>query len=177
MSEVWRAVSGFEGLYEVAPCGAIRNARTLRWLSPSTKDDGYLSVKLFRNGKGCQKTVHRIVAEAFIPNPNNKPQVNHKDRNKGNNDVSNLEWVTREENKSHAIRNGANKTRISKLKMNKKYHGNFYQMTCLFPPQLFEELDALAIKTGTSKSEMIREATKEYIVRHMADPAEGGADG
>ena len=173
MSEPWKFVVGFEGLYEVAPCGAIRNAKTLRWLSPSANDDGYYYVKLFQDGKGQQKAVHRIVAEAFIPNPNNKPQVNHKDRNKGNNDISNLEWVTRAENQSHAIRNGANKTRISKLKMNEKYHGKFYQMTCLFPPQLFEELDALAMKTGISKSEMIREATKEFIVRHLAD-LEGG---
>jgi len=52
MSDVWKPIAGFEGLYEVAPCGAIRNARTLRWLSPSKKDDGYMSVKLFRGGVG-----------------------------------------------------------------------------------------------------------------------------
>lgn len=169
MSEAWKPVVGFEGLYEVAACGAIRNARTLRWLSPSVKDDGYTSVKLFKNGRGYQKSVHRVVAEAYLPNPESKPQVNHKDLNKKNNDVSNLEWVTQEENLGHAIRNGTNKTRISKLKMNEKYHGKFYQMTCLFPPSLFDELDTLSLKTGVSKSEMIREATVEYVRAHTAD--------
>lgn len=53
--------------------------------------------------------------------------------------------------------------------MNEKYHDKFYQMTCLFPPSLFDELDALAIKTGVSKSEMIRQATMEYVNRHIAD--------
>jgi hypothetical protein len=172
MSNVWKPIVGYEGLYEVAPCGAIRNARTLRWLSPQEKDDGYMSVKLFRDGVGRNKTVHRIVAEAFLPNPESKPQVNHKDLNKKNNDVSNLEWVTQAENQSHAIRNGTNKTRISKLKMSEKYHEKFYQMTCLFPPQLFVKLDALAIKTGVSKSEMIREATTEYVKRHTAEEGE-----
>lgn len=172
MSEAWKPVVGFEGLYEVAPCGAIRNAKTLRWLSPSVKDDGYTSVKLFKDGRGYQKSVHRVVAEAYLPNLESKPQVNHKDLNKKNNDVSNLEWVTQEENLAHAIRNGTNKTRISKLKMNEKYHDKFYQMTCLFPPTLFAELDALAIKTGVSKSEMIREATMEYVKRRMAEEDE-----
>lgn len=172
MNDVWKPVAGFEGLYEVAPCGAIRNARTLRWLSPSEKDDGYMSVKLFQDGVGRNRTVHRIVAEAFLPNPENKPQVNHKDLNKKNNDVSNLEWVTQSENQSHAIRNGTNKTRISKLKMAERYHNKFYQMTCLFPPSLFDELDALAISTGVSKSEMIREATMEYVKRRTAEESE-----
>ena len=172
MNEAWKSVVGFEGLYEVASCGVIRNAKTGRWLTPSVKDDGYMSVKLYRSNKPFNKAVHRIVAEAYISNPENKPQVNHKDLNKKNNDVSNLEWVTQAENQSHAIRNGTNKTRISKLKMTEKYHDKFYQMTCLFPPSLFDELDALAIKTGVSKSEMIREATMEYINRHTADKEE-----
>ena len=75
MSEAWKPVVGFEGLYEVAPCGAIRNSRTLWWLSPSVKDDGYTSVKLFKDGRGYQKSVHRVVAEAYLPNPESKPQV------------------------------------------------------------------------------------------------------
>lgn len=172
MNDVWKPIEGFEGLYEVAPCGAIRNARTLRWLSPSEKDDGYMSVKLFRDGVGRNKTVHRIVAEAFLPNPESKPQVNHKDLNKKNNDVSNLEWVTQAENQSHAIRNGANKTRNSKLRMNEEYRMGLYQMTCLFQPSLNELLEELALKTGKSKSEMVREATWEYVYKHMAEEDE-----
>lgn len=173
MSDTWKPIVGFEGLYEVAPCGAIRNAKTKRWLSPSTKDDGYTSVKLYKCNKGYQKSVHRVVAEAYIPNPENKPQVNHKDLDKKNNEVTNLEWVTQAENQSHAIRNGANKTRNTKLRMNEQYRMGLYQMTCLFPPSLNELLDELALKTGKSKSEMVREAAWEYVTKHTADKEAG----
>lgn len=169
MSDAWKPVVGFEGLYEVARCGAIRNARTKRWLIPSVKDDGYKSVKLYKDNIGHQKAVHRVVAEAYIPNPENKPQVNHKDLNKKNNEVQNLEWVTQDENQSHAIRNGANKTRNSKLRMNEKYRAGLYQMTCLFPPSLNEMLDKLALKTGESKSKMVREAAWEYVCKRTAE--------
>lgn len=67
---------------------------------------GYYQVNLWINGKYKHYQVHRLVAEAFIPNPENKPQVNHIDGNKLNNDISNLEWVTRSENMKHAFKNG-----------------------------------------------------------------------
>lgn len=65
----------------------------------------YLAVSYMENGKQKHEYVHRLVASAFIPNPHNKPEVNHKDGNKSNNDISNLEWVTRKENVHHAIEN------------------------------------------------------------------------
>lgn len=77
----------------------------------STKPDkitGYIFVMFNINGKTYRKTVHRLVAKAFIPNPDNKPQVNHIDGNKSNNDISNLEWNTREENMQHAYKTGLN---------------------------------------------------------------------
>lgn len=169
MAEEWKAIRGFEGLYSVSDCGSVRNDRTRKRLKWAVSDHGYCSVKLFREKKGYQKAVHRLVAEAFIPNPENKPQVNHKDLNKRNNYAVNLEWVTNGENMSHAIRNGANKTRNSKLRMNEKYRMGLYQMTCLFQPSLNELLDELALKTGKSKSEMVREAAWEYVYKHTAD--------
>ena len=75
---------------------------SLRILNPSQNQDQYGRVTLRKDGKDNQKLVHRLVAETYIPNPDNKPQVNHKDRNKKNNSVSNLEWVTGRENNQHA---------------------------------------------------------------------------
>lgn len=67
---------------------------------------GYLQVKFTINNKEYRKYIHRMVAEAFIPNPNNYTDVNHKDGNKQNNTVENLEWVSRSQNIAHAIKNG-----------------------------------------------------------------------
>lgn len=82
-------------------------------VSPNSK--GYDVQHLYHNKKHKCAKVHRLVAEAFIPNPDNKPQVNHKDGNKLNNCVENLEWCTNSENQIHANKNGLNKNRMKKL--------------------------------------------------------------
>lgn len=82
------------GKYEIA-------TRNLRELTPQETNKGYLRVALFKNGKRKWHKVHRLVAHAFIPNCEHKPQVNHIDGNKQNNSITNLEWVTDEENKLH----------------------------------------------------------------------------
>jgi hypothetical protein len=98
MKEIWKPVPGFEGLYEVSTEGAVRSlpgkkthskGRTLRLTANSY---GYLVVGLRKDGKAKQFTVHRLVAMTFIPNPLELPQVNHKDEDKTNNHVENLEW-------------------------------------------------------------------------------------
>ena len=73
----------------------------LKKVKPEKTSKGYLRVPLYKDGKRKWHKVHRLVANAFIPNPDNKPQVNHKDGNKLNNSITNLEWVTDEENKEH----------------------------------------------------------------------------
>lgn len=78
--------------------------RKLSELSTEETSKGYLRVYLSKNGKRKHHKVHRLVARAFIPNPENKPQVNHIDGNKKNNSITNLEWVTDEENKEHQKR-------------------------------------------------------------------------
>lgn len=105
-------ISGFEGSYAVTKEGRVwsypKNTKGRshcgKFLKPSTNGKGYLRVFLGDKNSGYRRYfVHRLVAEAFIPNPRKKPQVNHKDRDKHNNAVSNLEWCTNQENIKHAL--------------------------------------------------------------------------
>lgn len=91
----WRAVKGYEGLYEVSDTGQIRSLfRYKKVLKPNIMNTGYHTIELFKNGTSKRLLIHRLVAQAFIPNPENFPQVNHKDENRSNNAVDNLEWCT-----------------------------------------------------------------------------------
>ena len=101
-SEQWRAVEGYPR-YEVSNLGRVRKNGKLTPLHRAGK--GYLRTTLQKDGKQKQDYIHRIVAKAFIPNPENKPTVNHIDGDKDNNRVSNLEWATYLENNLHAIKN------------------------------------------------------------------------
>lgn len=119
----WKAVEGYEGLYEVSTIGAIRSLdrvviraerrgeirQTLKGkiLSASrNKRTGYYHVVLCKGGKEVSHYVHRLVAEAFVPNPLGLPEVNHRDLDKSNNAADNLEWATSSGNKRHAVANG-----------------------------------------------------------------------
>lgn len=97
----WRKIKEFP-TYSVSDEGQVRNDAGVRTLKPIQRCNGsYLKVYLYNNGIQKQMYVHRLVAEAFIPNPENKAEVNHKDGNKQNNAVSNLEWCTSSENHLH----------------------------------------------------------------------------
>lgn len=98
-------VVGFENYYSVSDSGEVFSKRSGKYLKLAHKKNGYVYTELNVNGVTTYKRVHRLVAEAFIPNPENKPFVNHIDGNKSNNSVSNLEWVTGSENNIHAIKN------------------------------------------------------------------------
>lgn len=96
----WRNIPSCDERYYVSSDGRVLGANGL--LKPVRSKDGYLRCNIAQDGKFRLWLVHRLVAEAFIPNPDNKPEVNHIDGDKSNNNVSNLEWVTREENIRHA---------------------------------------------------------------------------
>ena len=106
MIERWKDVKGFEGLYKVSNFGNIMHKSKGAWkiLKNTNSKGDYLSVKLKSNNGSIKYTrIHRIVAETFIPNPLNLPQVNHIDMNKQNNRVDNLEWCSHRENIKKAI--------------------------------------------------------------------------
>ena len=100
--EIWLDIIGFEGRYQVSTWGRIRNAKG-QILKPYRNAKGYLKVALCKNGENYKRRVNRLVAQAFIPNPKNMPQVNHKDGNKENNSFTNLEWVDNRKNSIHAV--------------------------------------------------------------------------
>lgn len=109
--EIWKAIEGTNGQYEVSNTGKVRSNNYLghggqKELSLSKDHKGYLRVRIYIAGTRKTIKVHRAVAEAFIPNPDNKPEVNHKDGNKSKNYVENLEWSTGKENTIHAYANG-----------------------------------------------------------------------
>ena len=103
MIEEWKDIKGYEGLYQVSNLGRVRNVKYNRLLKLVCLL-GYMTVNLSKNNHVIKKRVHRLVAEAFIPNPDNKPTVNHIDEDKTNNRVDNLEWATIQENNTHGSR-------------------------------------------------------------------------
>ena len=109
LNEIWKPIEGYEGLYEVSNLGRVKSLKRLhtkeRILSQFLNHRGYARVNLWKENKSRKYSVHRLVAEAFIPNPDSKPQVNHIDENKTNNSVENLEWCTQLENHNHGTVN------------------------------------------------------------------------
>lgn len=114
MVEFWKDINDYEGLYQVSNLGRVKSLTRIlkdgrKWeekiIKPGNNGHGYLQVNLHKNGKQKNFFIHRLVAEAFIPNPDNLPYVNHKDEDKTNNLVSNIEWCTHEYNINYGTRN------------------------------------------------------------------------
>lgn len=110
MEEVWKDIEGYEGLYQVSNLGNVKSLNYQgvsreKILKPFINSDGYKRVMLYKNKTIKRLSVHRLVAQAFIENPNNYSCVNHKDENNQNNVVSNLEWCTYKYNNNFGTRN------------------------------------------------------------------------
>ena len=133
-AETWKPVVGFEGYYEVSDRGRVRSVDRLvnrrggtkslrrgRMLKLSSYSNGYLKVSLAKEGKQTYHLVHRLVASAFIPNPNNYPCVNHIDENKKNNKAVNLEWCTHSYNHLYSLASCARCCPCINLTTGKRY--------------------------------------------------------
>lgn len=132
----WKLIEGFDGIYSVSNYGEVRNNKTGRLMKPRKNEKGYLHIGLTTNGKQKNMRVHRLVAQAFIPNSENKLQVNHIDFNRENNCVSNLEWVTNQENTQYSVCNrklpGQRKKRNNKTGERNISHYNGYYVVRIY---------------------------------------------
>ena len=116
--ETWKDIPNYEDIYEISTRGYIKSISRWRdngksgylqkekYMTPHVTKKGYLAIDLYKDKKRKKYLVHRLIAETFIPNPNNYPCVNHKDGNKLNNDINNLEWCTQQYNMKEAARLG-----------------------------------------------------------------------
>lgn len=133
MIEDWKDIPGYEGLYVVSNNGRVMNVRSGRVLRGIVNNLGYIMVGLSKSGKVKMILVHRLVAEAFIKNPDNLREVNHKDEDKSNNNVDNLEWCDRKYNVNYGSR--MDKVRKTKelsgywtgVSKTKDYHKKYWQ--------------------------------------------------
>lgn len=139
MKEIWKPIEGYEGLYEISNLGRVKRLKrtieqTNKWgkfkrtlpeliLNPPLQY-GYPRVGLWKDGKPVSHVVHRLVAIHFLPNPENKPVINHIDANKENNRVDNLEWCTQQENIDHSWKEGLQNPRKGEAHENSKLTRN-----------------------------------------------------
>lgn len=123
MQEIWKDIKGYEGLYQVSNLGRVKSLKKSKIITPKLIHS-YFSVILYNKKNYKNFRIHRLVAQAFISNPNNYPQVNHIDGNKLNNVLENLEWCTQSHNMKEAYRIGLEKPQ--KIKVNQyDLFGNF----------------------------------------------------
>lgn len=114
-------IKNYEGLYAITSCGRVWSYTSKKFLRPIKQTLGYLTVALSKNGSVRIHLVHRLVAEAYIPNPDNLPEVNHKDECKTNNCIKNLEWCTRQYNSNYGSRTSSFRKKVYCVELDKVF--------------------------------------------------------
>ena len=143
--KMWKQIDGFQN-YEISDKGEVRNAQSGKILKPWIGVGGYAYIRpTDGHGKPISKRLHRLVAKAFVPNPYNNPQVNHKDGDKTNTGADNLEWVTKSENMNHAYRTGLQRT---------THKGEVRSVVCLNDGKFFGTISEASEYYGVSKSQI-----------------------
>lgn len=167
--EIWRDIKGFDGEYQVSTKGRVKSFHyhKIFILKQRLNKKGYYSVALYKNGKSRHYRVNRLVAEAFIPNPENKPLVHHRDDNPSNNCVENLEWVTEEENTRYALAAGRMKTGSAHYRAKFTEEDIRFIRTHYIPRHPIFSAAALAEKYGVYEStiyNILRRKTWKHVV-------------
>lgn len=137
-------IKGYEELYAVTSCGKVWSYRSKKFLKPSKSKDGYLRVALRKDNKYKNFYIQRLVAEAYLVKPNESYEVNHKDQNRENNCINNLEWISHKDNINYSDRN----ERVAKSKYKK--------VLCVETGIVYESLKSAALATGTKDSNISR---------------------
>lgn len=165
--ENWKDICGYEGYYQVSDLGRVRSLDRIIYqkikggviakkiypgciLKQSIRN-GYFSVSLKMNGDGKHKTVHRLIAIAFIDNPQNKPLINHINGIKKDNRISNLEWCTAKENSQHALNTGLHKPSLSKEAIQKANDAFCKETICVDNGMVFKSAYEAAIWVNETK--------------------------
>lgn len=167
IEEEWRDIAGYEGLYQVSNLGRVkslnyRHTGKGKILKPDKNKYGYLQVTLYKNGKYNRRFVHRLVARMFIPNHKNLPQINHKDENKENNRIDNLEWCDAKYNINYGTRN----ERAAKSLLNNKYRSK--PVLCVETGKVFSSAMEAERKTGADHSNITKCCRGELIrTKHL----------
>ena len=136
MKEIWKDIPGYEGIYQVSNLGRVKSLERIimgRWHEVKTKEkilkpritNGYLRLQLFKSNKAKNFFLHRLVAMAFISNPNNYIEINHKDENHFNNNVNNLEWCSHSYNINYGTRTKKTIEKVCKPILQYDMNGNF----------------------------------------------------
>ena len=154
MCEEFRIISDYPN-YEVSNIGNVRNRKTGKLLKPSKHNRGYLKVDLSDAKKKLKSfLIHRLVATAFIPNPDNKKEVNHIDGRKSNNCVENLEWVTHQGNQSHAF-----KTQLASNEYKRK------KVRCIENNKIFPSITSVSDEYNVSKTYVSQSIKNGYSIQ------------